>query len=122
SSRLARWALELQEFDYRVTHRAGLRIPHVDGLSRYLDLEKDELSGEETMPFESSGHMIGAIDSEIFVAGTALGAVVAQKWISAGDRAEQVMTEIERDAGINEVSGLEIQLNSWTKKKIRAEQ
>lgn len=32
--RIARWALELQPYDYTVQHRAGVRMGHVDALSR----------------------------------------------------------------------------------------
>ncbi|GFW44776.1 retrovirus-related Pol polyprotein from transposon 17.6 [Trichonephila clavipes] len=34
-SRIARWALQLEEFDYETEHRAGSRMKHVDALSRY---------------------------------------------------------------------------------------
>lgn len=32
--RVARWALQLEEFDYEVVHRAGTAMRHVDALSR----------------------------------------------------------------------------------------
>ncbi|GFU90852.1 hypothetical protein TNCV_4921851 [Trichonephila clavipes] len=34
-TRIARWALQLEEFDYETEHRAGSRMKHVDALSRY---------------------------------------------------------------------------------------
>ncbi|GFY34535.1 retrovirus-related Pol polyprotein from transposon 17.6 [Trichonephila clavipes] len=34
-TRIARWALQLEEFDYEIEHRAGSRMKHVDALSRY---------------------------------------------------------------------------------------
>ncbi|GFU67110.1 retrovirus-related Pol polyprotein from transposon gypsy [Trichonephila clavipes] len=34
-TRIARWALQLEEFDYKIEHRAGSRMKHVDALSRY---------------------------------------------------------------------------------------
>ncbi|GFW30132.1 uncharacterized protein TNCV_1054431 [Trichonephila clavipes] len=34
-TRIARWVLQLEEFDYEIEHRAGSRIKHVDALSRY---------------------------------------------------------------------------------------
>ncbi|GFU46543.1 transposon Tf2-8 polyprotein [Trichonephila clavipes] len=34
-TRIARWALQLEEFDYEIEHRAGSRTKHVDALSRY---------------------------------------------------------------------------------------
>ncbi|GFU63285.1 transposon Ty3-I Gag-Pol polyprotein [Trichonephila clavipes] len=34
-SHIARWALQLEEFDYEIEHRAGSRMKHVDALSRY---------------------------------------------------------------------------------------
>ncbi|CAD7013666.1 unnamed protein product [Ceratitis capitata] len=35
STRVARWVLRLQEYDYQVEHRSGLRMKHVDAFSRY---------------------------------------------------------------------------------------
>ncbi|GFU91006.1 transposon Ty3-I Gag-Pol polyprotein [Trichonephila clavipes] len=35
-TRIARWELQLEEFDYEIEHRAGSRMKHVDALSRYL--------------------------------------------------------------------------------------
>ena len=35
SPRVARWAMYLTEFDYEIEHRDGVRIPHVDALSRH---------------------------------------------------------------------------------------
>lgn len=32
--RIARWALELQNYDYKTEHRPGKRMQHVDVLSR----------------------------------------------------------------------------------------
>ncbi|GFX36178.1 retrovirus-related Pol polyprotein from transposon 297 [Trichonephila clavipes] len=34
-TRIARWALQLEEFNYKIEHRAGSRMKHVDVLSRY---------------------------------------------------------------------------------------
>ncbi|GFV99425.1 retrovirus-related Pol polyprotein from transposon 17.6 [Trichonephila clavipes] len=34
-TRIARWALQLEEFDYEIEHRTGSRMKHVDALSRY---------------------------------------------------------------------------------------
>ncbi|GFU35463.1 retrovirus-related Pol polyprotein from transposon 17.6 [Trichonephila clavipes] len=34
-TRIARWALQLEEFDYEMEHRAGSHMKHVDALSRY---------------------------------------------------------------------------------------
>lgn len=34
-TRVARWALKMQEFEYTIEHRAGARMMHVDALSRY---------------------------------------------------------------------------------------
>ncbi|GFS51794.1 retrovirus-related Pol polyprotein from transposon opus [Trichonephila inaurata madagascariensis] len=34
-TRIARWSLQLEEFDYEIEHRAGSRMKHVDALSRY---------------------------------------------------------------------------------------
>ncbi|GFV23385.1 hypothetical protein TNCV_4780971 [Trichonephila clavipes] len=35
TTRIARWALQLEEFDYEIEHRAGSRMKHVDALSRH---------------------------------------------------------------------------------------
>lgn len=35
TTRVARWALLLEEFDYTLEHRSGSRMKHVDALSRY---------------------------------------------------------------------------------------
>ncbi|GFU18350.1 transposon Ty3-I Gag-Pol polyprotein [Trichonephila clavipes] len=35
TTRIARWALQLEEFDYEIEHRAGSCMKHVDALSRY---------------------------------------------------------------------------------------
>jgi len=32
--RVARWAMALQEFEFKVEHRAGTKMRHVDALSR----------------------------------------------------------------------------------------
>ncbi|GFY12607.1 hypothetical protein TNCV_2447981 [Trichonephila clavipes] len=34
-TRIARWALQLEEFDYEIEHRAGSCMKHIDALSRY---------------------------------------------------------------------------------------
>ncbi|GFV48021.1 transposon Ty3-I Gag-Pol polyprotein [Trichonephila clavipes] len=34
-TRIARWALQLEDFDYEIKHRAGSLMKHVDALSRY---------------------------------------------------------------------------------------
>ncbi|GFY35648.1 hypothetical protein TNCV_2619391 [Trichonephila clavipes] len=34
-TRIARWALQIEKFDYEIEHRAGSRMKHVDALSRY---------------------------------------------------------------------------------------
>lgn len=36
--RIARWALELQSYDYEVVHRAGSQMQHVDALSRVTSI------------------------------------------------------------------------------------
>lgn len=35
TTRVARWALLLEEYDYELEHRSGICLPHVDALSRY---------------------------------------------------------------------------------------
>ncbi|GFU23089.1 transposon Tf2-9 polyprotein [Trichonephila clavipes] len=34
-TRIARWAFQVEEFDYEIEHRTGCRMKHVDALSRY---------------------------------------------------------------------------------------
>ncbi|GFX99463.1 transposon Tf2-9 polyprotein [Trichonephila clavipes] len=34
-TRIARWALLLEEYDYEIVHRSGQRMQYVDALSRY---------------------------------------------------------------------------------------
>lgn len=34
NSRIARWALELENYNYVIAHRAGTKMSHVDALSR----------------------------------------------------------------------------------------
>lgn len=34
-AQVARWALQLSEYDYQLEHRPGTRMRHVDALSRY---------------------------------------------------------------------------------------
>lgn len=41
-TRVARWILLLQEYDYKVEHRSGSRMRHVDFLSRYPDMTINE--------------------------------------------------------------------------------
>lgn len=49
-TRVARWALFLQDFDYEIEHRAGTRMHHVDALSRYsvmnIGIIKDSLTNQ----------------------------------------------------------------------------
>ncbi|GFU54085.1 integrase_H2C2 domain-containing protein [Trichonephila clavipes] len=35
NTRIARWTLQLEEFNYEIEHRAGSRMKYVDALSRY---------------------------------------------------------------------------------------
>lgn len=37
NDRIARWALELENYDYTVVHRKGVNMGHVDGLSRNIN-------------------------------------------------------------------------------------
>jgi len=36
NARLMRWSLKLAEFSFKVEHKAGKKIPHVDALSRHV--------------------------------------------------------------------------------------
>lgn len=48
--KIARWSLELQEYDYSVEHRVGTRMQHVDALSRAESiLVLEENSFEQTL-------------------------------------------------------------------------
>lgn len=41
NTRIARWVMELQDFDYSTEHREGKRMLHVDGLSRCIGVVED---------------------------------------------------------------------------------
>lgn len=45
--RIARWALELENFDYEVEHRSGIRMGHVDALSRNVNQVVAVVTAEE---------------------------------------------------------------------------
>lgn len=42
SSKIARWALSLQHFDYKIQHRSGVLMGHADALSRSYDTDETE--------------------------------------------------------------------------------
>ncbi|GBM41702.1 hypothetical protein AVEN_173107-1 [Araneus ventricosus] len=44
--RIARWALQLEEFDYEIEHRSGKRMQHLEALSRHpiMIIRKDTLT------------------------------------------------------------------------------
>lgn len=42
--KIARWVLQLQEYDFKVDHRAGKRMPHVDALSRMYIIQEEAIS------------------------------------------------------------------------------
>lgn len=42
TAKIARWALFMEGFNYKVEHRAGSRLRHVDTLSRYPVLAVDD--------------------------------------------------------------------------------
>ncbi|KAK9754483.1 Reverse transcriptase (RNA-dependent DNA polymerase) [Popillia japonica] len=44
TTRVARWALLLEEFNYQIEHRSGSRMRHVDALSRYPIMQITEAS------------------------------------------------------------------------------
>lgn len=46
STRIARWAMLLEEFDYSIEHRSDTRMRHVDALDRYpmMTIEADSSS------------------------------------------------------------------------------
>ncbi|GFU00489.1 retrovirus-related Pol polyprotein from transposon 17.6 [Trichonephila clavipes] len=52
-TRIARWALQLEEFDYEIEHRAGSRMKHVDALSRYPIMMLIRKTGQKGRVFES---------------------------------------------------------------------
>lgn len=52
NSKISRWALELQCYDYEIVHREARRMQHVDALSRNLNiLILEEGSFEQTLMF-----------------------------------------------------------------------
>ncbi|GFW86304.1 integrase catalytic domain-containing protein [Trichonephila clavipes] len=46
-TRVARWTLLLEEYDYEIAHRSGQRMQHVDALSRIIT--------DRGSPFNSKG-------------------------------------------------------------------
>lgn len=50
--RIARWALELQNYDYDIVHRESRRMQHVDALSRNLIMVLEEGSFEQTLALQ----------------------------------------------------------------------
>jgi transposase InsO family protein len=42
SSQILNWLMQLEEFDFEVTHRAGIKMAHVDALSRVFPKETSE--------------------------------------------------------------------------------
>lgn len=44
SSKIARWALSLEQFDFQVEHRAGEKFRHADALSRFPDMCVEDTS------------------------------------------------------------------------------
>ncbi|GFW83403.1 uncharacterized protein TNCV_2545011 [Trichonephila clavipes] len=52
-TRIARWVLQLEEFDYEIEHRAGSRMKHVDALSRYPVMMKRCKKNIETLQSEN---------------------------------------------------------------------
>ncbi|GFW95115.1 hypothetical protein TNCV_1497541 [Trichonephila clavipes] len=76
-TRIARWALQLEEFDYEIEHRAGSRMKHVDALSRYPVMMKQE--SEEF--FERNGILYKYLNGrELIVTPKAMQAELI-KWI-----------------------------------------
>lgn len=66
NARIARWAQELQEFDYELEHREGKRMQHVDALSRVHELEKyEEVMIVEELSFEDNLAIIQGQDKEL---------------------------------------------------------
>lgn len=50
--RIARWVLQLQEYQFEVFHRAGKLMPHVDALSRYSGILDEETKMEDLKVFD----------------------------------------------------------------------
>lgn len=42
--KIARWVLQLQEYDFAVNHRVGKRMPHVDALSRMYLIQEEAIN------------------------------------------------------------------------------
>ena len=60
SSRLHRWALALQEYDYEVQHKAGMNNANADALSRISDLP-EQTSQQTTL--QTSNHIASVTES-----------------------------------------------------------
>ncbi|GFU30159.1 hypothetical protein TNCV_603851 [Trichonephila clavipes] len=61
-TRIARWALQLEEFDYEIEHRAGSRMKHVDALSRYPTYHVDFI-GPLPSTNKSYQHIFTVVDA-----------------------------------------------------------
>ncbi|GFW53318.1 retrovirus-related Pol polyprotein from transposon 17.6 [Trichonephila clavipes] len=69
-TRIARWALQLEEFDYEIEHRDGSRMKHVDALSRYPVMIHSSIStyhvdfiGPLTSTNKSYQHIFPVVDA-----------------------------------------------------------
>lgn len=56
NTRILRWYMELQQYNYLIQHRSGQLMQHVDSLSRHSILVVEENSFERTLCLKQSQH------------------------------------------------------------------
>lgn len=71
--RIARWALELQSYDYEIVHRSGINMGHVDALSRCHEATPaientvnavDMIADDETPFTDAACRLVAATDAD----------------------------------------------------------
>ncbi|XP_076660976.1 uncharacterized protein LOC143364587 [Halictus rubicundus] len=63
--RIARWVLEMQNYDYELEHRAGSRMLHVDTLSRQVFVIEDNSFDRNLALCQNDDKVIGKIRTEL---------------------------------------------------------
>ncbi|KAL0104005.1 hypothetical protein PUN28_016995 [Cardiocondyla obscurior] len=63
--RIARWVLEMQNYDYVLEHRPGSRMQHVDALSRQITVVEDNTFDRNLALCQSEDQNIASIRNEL---------------------------------------------------------
>ncbi|GFT63908.1 transposon Tf2-8 polyprotein [Trichonephila clavipes] len=85
-TRIARWALQLEEFDYEIEHRAGSRMKHVDALSRYPVMMR-QVFLEETDKLDKLNELTRTLIPVL----TKLSLDDSMKWYKYVDRLQRIL-------------------------------